>query len=235
MEPGSEMLLDIQGLSLSLGGRPILRDLSFGLGKGQFHYLTGRTGAGKTSLLRLIYRDLRPDSGSIRAAGLEVHRLSDAQVPQLRRRLGLVFQEVQLIREQTVAQNLHTALRATGWKDSSRIKQRVSEVLIRAGISGKAGLLPQQLSGGEQQRVAVARALLHEPALLLADEPTGNLDPESARQLMELLLTINRAGTAILMATHDYHILMDFPAPVLELHQSALRRFPTPLEFLETL
>ncbi|MBG8554840.1 cell division ATP-binding protein FtsE [Hymenobacter guriensis] len=194
----------------------VLQKVSFRLEKGEFAYLVGRTGSGKSSLLKTLYADLPLGGGTATVAGVPLQRLSRGQVPQLRRKLGIIFQDFQLLFDRCVADNLLFVLNATGWTGKARKKQRISEVLMRVGLANVAGKMPHQLSGGEQQRVVIARALLNEPLLLLADEPTGNLDPDVADSIMRLFVEINHAGTAVLMATHNYQLLRQYPQRVLQ-------------------
>ncbi|MDX1907666.1 MAG: ATP-binding cassette domain-containing protein [Bacteroidia bacterium] len=228
-------VVSLDHVSLNLGDRALLQDASVALRKGEFVYLVGRTGAGKSSLLRLIYADLTPGSGTMTVGGQDITRISRAQKPFLRRKLGIVFQDYQLLPEKTVFQNIRFALRATGWRDRTKIQQRIQSLLMQVGLSGKLNAWPHQLSGGEQQRVTIARAMINEPLVLLADEPTGNLDPEATRQIMELLIQINRAGTAILLATHDYHLIRTWPARVLEIHEGQLREYFSGEQFIDSL
>ncbi|WP_375417516.1 cell division ATP-binding protein FtsE [uncultured Hymenobacter sp.] len=193
----------------------VLQDVTFSLEKGEFAYLVGRTGAGKSSLLKTLYADLPLGGGTGTVAGYGLARLRTSEVPYLRRKLGIVFQDFQLLSDRTVAENLLFVLGATGWKGKVRKQQRVQEVLMRVGLSQVTNRLPHRLSGGEQQRVVIARALLNEPLLLLADEPTGNLDPEVADGIMQLFREINYAGTTVLMATHNFQLIKDYPHRVL--------------------
>ncbi|QIX63031.1 ATP-binding cassette domain-containing protein [Hymenobacter lutimineralis] len=194
----------------------VLQKVSFRLEKGEFAYLVGRTGSGKSSLLKTLYADLPLGGGTGTVADVPLQRLSRSQVPQLRRKLGIIFQDFQLLFDRSVADNLLFVLNATGWTGKARKKQRISEVLMRVGLANVAGKMPHQLSGGEQQRVVIARALLNEPLLLLADEPTGNLDPDVADSIMRLFVEINHAGTAVLMATHNYPLLRQYPQRILQ-------------------
>jgi cell division transport system ATP-binding protein len=200
----------------------VLSKVNFSVTKGEFVYLIGRTGSGKSSLLKTLYADLHLRSGEITVAGHPLHQLRAKDVPFLRRKLGIIFQDFQLFFDRSVDENLRFVLRATGWKDSAGIKKRIAEVLLQVGLGTAGSKMPWQLSGGEQQRVVVARALLNEPLVLLADEPTGNLDPEVAQGILQLFLDINRSGTAILMATHNHSFLNQFPARVLKCYQGRL-------------
>ena len=194
----------------------ILSEVTFAIEKGEFVYLVGRTGSGKSSLLKTLYADLPLKVGTAQVAGFNIHSISWGQVPYLRRKIGIVFQDFQLLFDRTVADNLKFVLKATGWSDKPRIKNRISEVLMRVGLDAAANKMPHQLSGGEQQRVVIARALLNEPLILFADEPTGNLDPEVTDGILRLFQEINNSGTAILMATHNHQTLQRYPRRILK-------------------
>ena len=184
---------------------------------GEFVYLTGSVGSGKTSIIRTLTGENPPLGGEARVGDFDLTSLKSKQIPYLRRGLGIVFQDFQLLMDRSVEDNLLFALRATGWKDKAAMAERIDRVLEAVGLSHKAYKQPHQLSGGEQQRVAIARALLNEPPLILADEPTGNLDEATAGDIMNLLFEINRRGTAILMVTHNLSIVRNYPARVLKL------------------
>ena len=211
----TEAIIELHGATITQEERAVLENVSFELEKSEFAYLVGRTGAGKSSLLKTLYADLPLLVGRGAVAGFDLARLPARKVPYLRRRLGIVFQDFQLLSDRTVAENLLFVLNATGWRGKDKRQQRVQEVLTQVGLSGVGNRMPYRLSGGEQQRVVIARALLNEPVLLLADEPTGNLDPEVAEGIMELFREINHAGTAILMATHNFQLLEKYPHRVL--------------------
>lgn len=207
-------VLLMRGVSLSYGERIILKDVNLTLSKGELAYLTGRTGSGKTSLLRAIYADLRPTAGEIWVGDRRVDTLPLSEVPYLRRRLGIVFQDFQLLPYRTVYENVALTLEVTGWSDRRKIRERVMDTLLRVGLSARKDAYPHELSGGEQQRTCIARALVGAPILLLADEPTGNLDPEVGQQILALFHQIARWGTAVLLATHNTQHIRDMPAPV---------------------
>jgi cell division transport system ATP-binding protein len=194
----------------------VLSEVYFEISKGEFVYLIGRTGSGKSSLLKTLYADLPLYSGDIAVAGFQLFNIRKKDVPFLRRKIGIVFQDFQLLMDRNIAENLVFTMRATGWTDSAKIKQRLSEVLLKVGLGAAGNKMPHQLSGGEQQRVVIARALINEPAILFADEPTGNLDPQVADEIMELFIQINRSGTAVLMATHNHNFLQKYPARILK-------------------
>lgn len=216
MSFSSSPIVSLRDVAVYQDSNTILSGVSFDIEKGEFVYLVGRTGSGKSSLLKTLYADLPLLTGSASVSDFTLSKLARKKVPYLRRRIGIIFQDFQLLFDRTVAENLSFVLRATGWKDKSKIKQRISEVLMRVGLDAAANKMPHQLSGGEQQRIVVARALLNEPVILIADEPTGNLDPIVADGIMQLFLEINNSGTAILMATHNYEIINRYPKRVLK-------------------
>ena len=207
-------VIELRNVSLSFENRSILTKASFKLNNGEFSYLIGPTGIGKSSVLKMLYNDIVPEEGIVRVTDLPVNKLSKRQIPMLRRKLGIVFQDFQLLRDRNVFENVAFAMQVTGEKPKF-IKQRVIEVLSLVGLSHRRKDMPYDLSGGEQQRVVIARALANEPRILLADEPTGNLDPNASNSIMEFLEQINNRGTAILMVTHDYTILKKYPHRIL--------------------
>lgn len=194
----------------------MLRDVSFTINKGEFVYLIGRTGSGKTSLLKVLYGDLPIPLGEAYVAGYQVEKIRDKDIPFLRRKLGIIFQDFQLFYDRTVAENLFFVMKATGWREKSKMKKRLSEVLMQVGLDSAANKMPHQLSGGEQQRIVIARSLINEPLILVADEPTGNLDPDVSEGIFRLFQEINNSGTAVLMATHNHRLLSDHPGRVLK-------------------
>ncbi|HKC48248.1 MAG TPA: cell division ATP-binding protein FtsE [Gemmatimonadales bacterium] len=198
-----------------------LKDVTFHIAKGEFAFLTGHSGAGKSTVLKLIYADEQPSDGEVRVSGYVVTDLSPRDVPHLRRRLGIVFQDFRLLEDRTAEENVAFALEVTGARRST-IPARVMRVLTQVGLAAKAGAYPRELSGGEQQRVAIARALVNEPQVLLADEPTGNLDERATRGVFQLLRDINASGTAVVMATHDLELVRTAPYRVIELQEGAV-------------
>lgn len=213
----TEPVVEINDVSIyQSGDQLVLSNVNFTIHRGEFVYLIGRTGSGKSSLLKTLYADLWLERGSARVAEYELHQIRRAEVPYLRRKIGVVFQDFQLFMDRTVADNLGFVLRATGWKDKLKMQTRIAEVLMQVGLGSALDKMPHQLSGGEQQRVVIARALLNEPKILLADEPTGNLDPDVSEDIMRTFLTINQTGTAILMATHDFDLIRKFPQRTLK-------------------
>jgi cell division transport system ATP-binding protein len=200
----------------------VLSKATFNIHKGEFVYLIGRTGGGKTSLLKTLYADLPLRSGEIKVVGYNIQKIKRPEIPYLRRKIGIVFQDFQLFSDRTVAENLLFVMRATGWKDSAKMKSRLADVLMRVGLGSVGNKMPHQLSGGEQQRVVIARALINEPQILFADEPTGNLDPEVSEGILQLFLEINKSGTAVMMATHNHSFLHVHPARILKCESGRL-------------
>lgn len=215
-------VIEFNDVSVIYDHRPVLDHIHFQLENGEFVYLIGQTGAGKSSFLRLIYRDLIPENGYVRVADFDVVNMPEKKVPYLRRRLGVVFQDFQLLPDRDVYENVAFTLQVTGEKKKF-IKQRVLEVLGMVGLSHKRKSMPHDLSGGEQQRVVIARALANEPRILLADEPTGNLDPEASASIMELLQQINNRGMAVLMVTHDYQLVRKYPHRTIKLQNGQIK------------
>jgi cell division transport system ATP-binding protein len=218
----TEPVASVKDLSIFYEKAPTLAKLNFEINKGEFVYLIGRTGSGKSSLLKTLYADLPVYKGSATVTGYNLETIKRSEIPYLRRKIGIIFQDFQLLHDRSIGENLIFVMRATGWKDHSRIKQRLSDVLMRVGLGASIDKMPHQLSGGEQQRIVVARALINEPTLLIADEPTGNLDPEVAEGILKLFKEINKAGTTILMATHNHTFLDRFPARVLKVDNSTI-------------
>ena len=191
----------------------VLSNVDFELNEGEFAYLIGKTGSGKSSLLRVLYGDLPLEEGFGKVVGIELNGMKVSKIPTLRRHLGIVFQDFQLLLDRNVEKNLSFVLKATGWKDKAQINDRIDEVLESVGMISKKKMMPFRLSGGEQQRISIARALLNHPEIILADEPTGNLDPETSVEIMNLILNLSKErNVAVLMATHDYNIIQKFPA-----------------------
>ncbi|RKQ49435.1 cell division transport system ATP-binding protein [Roseivirga pacifica] len=211
MSFSGEPILDIRDASIFQEANTVLSNINLQVGKGEFVYLVGRTGSGKSSLLKTLYCDLPLRMGSIKITGFQIESIKRKDVPMLRRKLGIVFQDFQLLPDRTVAENIFFVMKATGWKDRAKMKSRMQELLMKVGLGAVSTKYPHQLSGGEQQRVVIARALVNEPTLLIADEPTGNLDPEVSDGIFKTFESINNSGTAILMATHDFKLIENYP------------------------
>lgn len=214
-------IIELQDVTVSFDGQHVLNKVNFSMTSGEFVYLVGQTGAGKSSLLRLMYVDLHPNEGNVSVAGYQAKAMKSREVPQLRRKLGVVFQDFKLLTDRDVFENVAFALYVTN-TSRSEIKKKVLMALGDVGLSHKRNQMPHELSGGEQQRVVIARALVNSPSLLLADEPTGNLDPVSSAEIIELLRTINVKGTAVLMATHNYELVRRYPARIVQLKEGKL-------------
>ncbi len=212
----SESVLKLDSASIFQDKNLILNEVNIDVKKGEFVYLIGKTGSGKSSLLKTLYCDLGLAHGKGEIVGFDLNAMKDKNIPFLRRKLGIVFQDFKLLNERKINNNLDFVLRATGWKDKVKIKQKIEDVLTKVSMQNKGHKFPYELSGGEQQRVAIARALLNDPELILADEPTGNLDPETSIEVMEVLQDLNKKGNTILMATHDYGLLLKYPSKTLK-------------------
>lgn len=212
-EATGEILVQYKGAEISRAERQVLKDVNFTLHKGEFCYLVGRVGSGKSSLMKTMYADV-PVTSAIEATvmGFDLLKLKKSKIPYLRRKIGIVFQDFQLLQDRSVAANLRFVLEATGWKKKGEIEERIEEVLKDVGMSNKSYKMPHELSGGEQQRIVIARALLNKPDLIIADEPTGNLDPQTGVQIVRLLHQLAASGHAVLMATHNLQLVEDFPA-----------------------
>src|SRR5687768_10748032 len=209
----AEAIIEIRNANIYQGDNLILQDVNLTVNKGEFVYLVGKTGTGKSSLLKTMYGELLLKEGHATVAGYDLRQLTWKTVPYLRRTLGVVFQDFQLLTDRNVNENLKFVLKATGWKDEKLMDEKIADVLDKVYLKSKGFKMPFELSGGEQQRIDIARALLNSPKLILADEPTGNLDPETSDEIMQLLFHISRDyGTGIVMATHDYMVINKFPA-----------------------
>ena len=207
------MILELRNANIYQGDSLILRDVNLTVNKGEFVYLVGKTGTGKSSLLKTLYGELPLTEGQGTAVGYDLRNLTWKTVPFLRRNMGVIFQDFQLLTDRNVNENLKFVLKAIGWKDEKLMNEKIADVLDKVGLKSKGFKMPFEMSGGEQQRVDIARALLNSPKLILADEPTGNLDPETSDEIMNLLIHIARDyGTSVVMATHDYIVIQKFPA-----------------------
>ena len=205
-------IISLEGVDIRQLNHQVFSNITLKIENGEFLYLIGETGSGKSSLLKALYGELKVDAGNITVADIDLTKIKQKEIPTLRRKLGIVFQDFQLLTDRNVFDNLEFVLKATGWKNKAEIKARIDEVLDSVYLSGVKDKMPYELSGGEQQRAAIARALLNHPELILADEPTGNLDPEKSDKIIELLKEINAKGTTILIATHDYSIIKKYSA-----------------------
>ena len=217
----SEIII-YEKVSLKIGENNFLENLSFSLQPGEFSYLIGKTGSGKSSILRSIYCDVPIQSGNCIIDGVCINNIKKSKVPLLRRKIGIIFQDFKLLSDRTVFKNLEFVLKATEWNDKSKINERIDEVLDQVNMNDFKNRFPYQLSGGEQQRISIARAILNNPNLILADEPTGNLDPATSNEIMELILDINSKGSTILMATHDYNVISTYPKKTLRVENGKL-------------
>jgi cell division transport system ATP-binding protein len=212
----NETVIQISKATIFQENNPVVSDVNVEIKKGEFVYLIGKTGSGKSSLLKTLYGELPLKQGTGSVAGFDLTSLKRKDVPFLRRKLGIVFQDFQLLSDRSVYENLRFVMKATGWKNEDEIRKQITEILNEVALSGKGEKMPFELSGGEQQRVTVARALVNNPEIILADEPTGNLDPETSQEVMTLLLTIAKSGTAIVFATHDFILYNKYPARTLK-------------------
>jgi len=215
-----DTIIELKGVSVFQKNNLVLSDVNFEMERGEFCYLIGKTGTGKSSLLKILYADLPLVDGYGKVVGFELSGLKEKKIPFLRRKMGIVFQDFQLLSDRSVKENLLFVMKATGWRDKSAMDDRIEDVLEKVGLKNKGFKMPHQLSGGEQQRVVIARALINDPDIILADEPTGNLDPETSEGILELLFDISKNGRAILMATHDYRLFDRFPARIFRCENS---------------
>jgi cell division transport system ATP-binding protein len=219
----AETIIDIRNASIYQGDNLVLQDVNLRVDKGEFVYLVGKTGTGKSSLLKTLYGELPLNQGQGTVVGYDLRQLTWKTVPYLRRNMGVVFQDFQLLTDRNVNENLKFVLKAIGWKDEKLMNEKIADVLDKVGLKSKGFKMPFEMSGGEQQRVDIARALLNSPKLILADEPTGNLDPETSDEIMQLLIHIARDyGTAVVMATHDYIVIQKFPARLVKTEQGRM-------------
>ncbi len=218
----ADTVLFLKEASIYQGDNLVLSDVSVSVEKGEFVYLIGKTGTGKSSFMKTLYGDLPLQEGQGNIVGYDLATLKEKDIPFLRRKLGVVFQDFKLLNDRTVFDNLNFVLTATGWKDKTAMESKINEVLDKVAMKTKAFKYPYQLSGGEQQRIAIARALLNDPELILADEPTGNLDPQTSVEVMEVLREINKNGNTILMATHDYALLLKYPSKTLKCDENQI-------------
>lgn len=212
----SKSVISLKEAAIYQHKRCILKNVNFEIEEGEFVYLIGKTGSGKSSLLKTLYADLPAKEGEINIADYNLRSIKSRDIPMLRRKIGIVFQDFQLLFDRNVEDNLYFVLEATGWKDKAAMSKRIDEVLKQVGLPKKRKSMPHQLSGGEQQSIAIARALLNDPSLILADEPTGNLDPETTNDIMNLLKEICAKGKTIFMATHNYNLILKYPSRIIK-------------------
>ena len=210
----SKNIVSFSDATIKQNGKTVLKDVSIDVPEGSFVFLIGRTGSGKSSLIKTIYGDLKLEDGLGSVGEFDLLRLKSKEIPSLRRYLGVVFQDFKLLPDRNIYENLKFVLRATGWRDKNKINQRIDEVLKMVGITINKNKFPFELSGGEQQRIAIARALLNDPKLIIADEPTGNLDPQTSQEIMQLFKLLHQRGMTLLMATHDYQMIVKFPGKI---------------------
>ncbi|MBK8415720.1 MAG: ATP-binding cassette domain-containing protein [Bacteroidetes bacterium] len=212
-------IIKLENASIFQKKNLILNNVNLDIHKGEFVYLIGKTGSGKSSLLKVLYGDIKLTQGEGAVAGYNLRKIKNKEIPFLRRKLGIVFQDFQLLTDRSARENLEFVLKATGWKDKNKISDRINEVLNKVALGTKGFKMPHELSGGEQQRLAIARALLNDPDVILADEPSGNLDPETSNEIMNLFFEISRSGRAVVMATHNYSLIEKFPARIVKFDQ----------------
>jgi len=205
-------IIKLENVSVFQKQNLVLSNVSLNIDKGEFVYIVGKTGSGKSSLLKTLYADLHLNQGEGTIAGFNLKTIKRKEIPYLRRKLGIVFQDFQLLTDRTINENLLFVMKATGWKDKAAMQARIQDVLLKVGLETKGFKMPHELSGGEQQRVAIARALINDPEVILADEPTGNLDPETSEGIIKLLVDISKNGRSILVATHDILLFQKFPS-----------------------
>ena len=218
----SEPVLSLKNVTIYQGNNAVLTDVSLEVNRGEFIYIIGKTGTGKSSFMKTLYADLPLKQGEAAFVDYDLAKLKERNIPYLRRKIGIVFQDFKLLPDRNVYDNLLFVLKATGWSEKREMEVKINEVLDKVGMKNAVHKMPHQISGGEQQRVAVARALLNNPDVILADEPTGNLDPQTSVEVMELLKEINQQGKTIIMATHDYALLMKFPSKTLKCDSGTL-------------
>ena len=218
----SEQILALKNVTIYQENNPVLSNINLEVSPGEFIYIIGKTGSGKSSFMKTLYADLPLSEGEAHIVGFDLATLKEDDIPFLRRKIGIVFQDFKLLPDRSVNENMLFVLKATGWPDSSEMQSKINEVLDKVDMKNFASKMPHQLSGGEQQRVAIARALLNDPEVILADEPTGNLDPQTSVEVLEVLRKINANGKTVIMATHDYALLMKFPSKTLKCEDATI-------------
>ncbi|MCD4772466.1 MAG: ATP-binding cassette domain-containing protein [Bacteroidales bacterium] len=211
-----DTIIELENVQIYQKEALVLSNVFLKINKGEFVFLIGKTGSGKSSLLKTLYADLPIDEGQAKVAGYDLLKLKNKEIPFLRRKIGIVFQDFQLLTDRSVNENLYFVMKATGWKDKRKMQARIQNVLTKVGLGTKGFKMPHQLSGGEQQRISIARALLNDPDIILADEPTGNLDPATSNGIMELLIEISNTGRAVFMATHNYNLIQKYPSKIVQ-------------------
>ncbi|MBD8390081.1 cell division ATP-binding protein FtsE [Dysgonomonas sp. BGC7] len=223
MDKSKDTIVKYEGVDLGRDGNTILSDINITIDEGEFIYLIGKVGSGKSTFLKSLYHEIPLEKGHGRILDYELESIRKRDVPFLRRKIGIVFQDFQLLIDRTASKNLEFVLRATGWKNRDLIDIRINEVLAQVGMQNKGYKMPHELSGGEQQRIVIARALLNSPEIILADEPTGNLDPETGNQIVELLHTISQGDTAVIMSTHNYAVVQKYPGRIIKCEDGLLK------------
>jgi cell division transport system ATP-binding protein len=218
----SEPVLSLKNVSIYQSNKVILSNINLDVQHGEFIYIIGKTGTGKSSFIKTLYADIPLTTGEGKIVEYDLVHLKEKDIPYLRRKIGIVFQDFQLLPDRNVSDNMLFVLKATGWTDAAEMQNKIDEVLDKVGMKGFANKMPHQLSGGEQQRVAIARALLNDPEFILADEPTGNLDPQTSVEVLDVLKKINSNGKTVIMATHDYALLMKFPSKTLKCEDGSI-------------
>ena len=213
---GLDTIISLENVPVYQKETLVLSHVNLQINKGEFIFLIGKTGSGKSSLLKTLYADLPINEGQAKVAGFDLLKLKSKDIPFLRRKIGIVFQDFQLLSDRSVSENLYFVMKATGWKDKRKMQARMQDVLTKVGLGTKGFKMPHQLSGGEQQRVSIARALINDPEIILADEPTGNLDPSTSDGIMKLLLDISNSGRAVFMATHNYNLIQKYPSRIVK-------------------
>ncbi len=219
----SQPIIKLSNLSVFQKNKLVLTNVNLEILKGEFIYMIGKTGSGKSSLMQILYADLPIEAGDAMVCGYNLKNIKRKNLPYLRRKLGIVFQDFQLLDDRSVRKNLEFVLKATGWNEKKKIDDRILKVLDEVELIEKLNVMPHQLSGGEQQRIAIARALLNEPEVMLADEPTGNLDPETSKGIMKILFKISELGKTVIMATHNYNLIHKFPGRVIKCEEGTLK------------
>jgi cell division transport system ATP-binding protein len=219
----NEAIITISDSSIYQENHLVLDGVNISVQKGEFIFLIGKNGSGKSSFLKTLYAELKLENGEGSVSGISLNKIKKRKIPYLRRKIGIIFQDFQLLTDRSISENLHFVLKATGWKDKKARKQRVEEVLSHVGLTDKLNKFPHELSGGEQQKVAIARSLLNEPEILLADEPTGNLDPNTSEEIMKILHSLSQKGKAILMASHDYDLMKKYASRILRFEEGVVK------------